>query len=72
MHNIDIFILHKIENKVDTEVCDFNYDSKVRISDKCKFALKLIRPLTVFQYISIKGCTKMPIFPTLCITGNLE
>ena len=54
-----IFVLIKFENKMVTEICDFNYNSKHH--DQCKFTLKPIRLLTVsnlfpFEVINTKKC----------------
>ena len=42
--NVDIFVLLKFGNKMDTEISHFNYNSKYY--DKCKSASKLIRLLS--------------------------
>ena len=46
----------------------FNFNSKYH--DKCKFASKLILLLAVSNLFPLEVIQKMPMFPTLCMTGK--
>ena len=57
-----------LKNKT-VEISHFNHHTKHY--GICKFALKLITAFSWFQFFSITSCTKIPVLPTLCITGKL-
>ena len=50
--DIDIFVLLKIENKLDVAISQMNFISKQY--DKCKFVLKFVSLVTIPEFISIE------------------
>ena len=68
--NVDIFVLLKFENNLDTVVGYINFYSKQH--DEYKSTLKFIHLVLFFNVFPLEVIQKMPTLSTLHITGKLN